>query len=100
MHLINRRNFLQTAIGSLVCSLSCDWRNLLVAQHNSIAFFDLIVKEGKDVDPSQGISALKDIAISDQVAFQGGRIKSRAGQAINQLIHTDASKIRKAIHAR
>ena len=64
MHLINRRNFLQTAIGSLVCSLSCDWRNLLAAQHNSIAPFDLIVKGGKVVDPSQGISALRDIAIS------------------------------------
>jgi dihydroorotase len=83
---IHRRKFLQTAIGALVCSLSTDWRNLLGAQHSSVAPFDLIVKGGKVVDPSQGISALRDIAIS-------GRKIVRVAQNI------DATQARRVLDA-
>ena len=60
-----RREFLQhTLIGSLVCSLAARYRNLLGARSPSSATYDLLVKGGQVVDPSQGLSARRDVAIS------------------------------------
>jgi dihydroorotase len=61
----NRREFLkQTAIGSsLICTLASEWESLLQAQ-NRPARYDLLVRGGRVVDPSQGLSAERDVAIS------------------------------------
>ncbi len=63
-----RREFLRhTAVGaSLVCSLAPGWFDLLRAQARPAARFDLLVKGGRVVDPSQGLSADRDVAISGQ----------------------------------
>jgi len=63
-----RREFLRhTAVGaSLVCSLAPGWFDLLRAQARPAARYDLLVKGGRVVDPSQGLSAARDVAISGQ----------------------------------
>lgn len=68
MQQLTRRHFLRhTAVGSsLVCSLVSGWQDLLRAQSRPAARYDLLVKGGRVVDPSQGISADRDVAISGQ----------------------------------
>jgi dihydroorotase len=62
-----RRNILKrTAIGSLVCGFSAAASDLLGAQTRPGARYDLLIKGGRVVDPSQGDSADRDIAISGQ----------------------------------
>jgi dihydroorotase len=58
----NRRKFLtRTVVGSAVVStLSAD---LLQAQSRPAARYDLLVRGGRVVDPSQGLSAERDVAI-------------------------------------
>lgn len=62
----SRRRFLrQTAIGSvLMCGLSSEESGLLKAQRSPSYKYDLVVKGGRLVDPSQEISENRDIAIS------------------------------------
>jgi len=56
----------QAAVGSsLVCAFGQGWQNLLGMARPMQGGFDLLVKGGKVVDPSQRISALRDIAIRD-----------------------------------
>ncbi|MEX2263593.1 MAG: amidohydrolase/deacetylase family metallohydrolase [Bryobacteraceae bacterium] len=67
----SRRRFLQqTAIGpSLICTLARGGPELLSAQSRSSAVYDLLVKGGRVVDPSQNLSAERDIGITgDRVA--------------------------------
>ena len=66
-HSHTRRQFLrQAAVGSsLVCAFGQGWQNLLGMARPMQGGFDLLVKGGKVVDPSQRISALRDIAIRD-----------------------------------
>ena len=66
MHQHTRRQFLKrTAITqSLVCGLAAGWEDLLQAQQAPAPRYDLIVKGGRVIDPSQSISAVRDIAIS------------------------------------
>ncbi|PYV40389.1 MAG: hypothetical protein DMG09_06890 [Acidobacteria bacterium] len=66
MHHHTRREFLwQTWVGStLVCSIVEGWRDLLRAQDPPAPRYDLLVKGGRVIDPSQGLSAERDIAIS------------------------------------
>jgi dihydroorotase len=61
-----RRHFLKrTAITpSLVCGLAAGWEDLLKAQQPPSPRYDLVVKGGRVVDPSQSISAPRDVAIS------------------------------------
>ena len=63
MPIRTRRTFLRrTAVGSsLVCSLGAD---LLRAQTRPRARYDLLIRGGRVVDPSQAISAERDVAIS------------------------------------
>jgi dihydroorotase len=56
----------QAAVGgSLVCTFGQGWHNLLAMAKPVQAGFDLLVKGGKVVDPSQQISALRDVGIRD-----------------------------------
>ncbi len=61
----SRRQFLNhvTVGSSLICSLIEGSRGLLRAQ-SPAARYDLLVKGGRLVDPSQGISANRDVAVS------------------------------------
>jgi dihydroorotase len=63
MHVPTRRSFLKrTAVGgSLVTSTSAE---ILRAQARPGAKYDLLVRGGRVIDPSQGISAERDVAIS------------------------------------
>jgi dihydroorotase len=76
-YLHSRRNFLRhTAVGtSVVCSFVHGWQSLLGMAKPAPARFDLVVKGGKVVDPSQRLSALRDIGIRDgKVVEVGERI--------------------------
>ena len=69
-----RRHFLRhTVIGPLVCSFVPPWESLLAAQPGDSSQYDLLVKGGHVVDPSQGLSAIRDVAIS------AGRLTRIAG---------------------
>src|SRR5262245_4917359 len=63
---LTRREFLKhTAVGSsLVCSLASGWHDLLAAESQASARYDLLVKGGRVIDPSQGLSSEGDVAIS------------------------------------
>jgi dihydroorotase len=65
-HSHSRREFLkQTAIGSsLLCGLATGQRGLLQAQDQPAYRYELVVKGGRLIDPSQGISEPSDIAVS------------------------------------
>ena len=67
VHAHTRRQFLRrAAVGtSLVCTFGQGWQNLLGVPRPPQAGWDLLVKGGKVVDPSQGLSALRDIGIRD-----------------------------------
>jgi dihydroorotase len=58
-----RQFFIQTLVGGLVCSLVDPWRTLLSAEDQGEKKYDLLVKGGKVVDPSQKLSAVRDVAI-------------------------------------
>lgn len=61
----SRRDFLRrTAIGSLICTLGEPFTGLLGARAQEPKRYDLVIKGGKVVDPSQNLSAVRDIAIS------------------------------------
>lgn len=65
-HPTRRDFFRRTALGSsLVCGFAEGWNGLLAAQRPGAAppKYDLIVKGGRVVDPSQGLSAERDVAI-------------------------------------
>ena len=63
-HSTRREFFQQTLVGSLICGLAPQWRGLLGAEQERTAPYDLLVKGGKVVDPSQQLSAMRDVAIS------------------------------------
>lgn len=65
-HHLTRRQFLkQTAVGSsLVCSLANGWHDLLATESQAVARYDLLVRGGRVIDPSQGLSGERDVAIS------------------------------------
>ena len=54
----------QAIVGSLVCSLAGNWQGLLGAESQNESRYDLLIKGGRVVDPSQQLSAVKDIGIS------------------------------------
>jgi dihydroorotase len=61
----SRRSFLKrTAITpSLWCGLAAGWEDLLKAQQAPAPRYDLVVKGGRVIDPSQSISAPRDVAV-------------------------------------
>ena len=61
-----RRHFLWQILAEsgLVCGVLYAARGMLRAQTTSSYRYDLLVKGGKVVDPSQGLSAERDVAIS------------------------------------
>jgi dihydroorotase len=64
-HHSSRREFLWRALaGSSIVSGLLPQSSLLRAQNNPAARYDLLVKGGRVVDPSQGISAPRDIVIT------------------------------------
>src|SRR5437762_1175890 len=87
MHHHTRREFLwQTWVGStLVCSILEGWRDLLRAKTPPAPRYDLLVKGGRVIDPSQGLSAERDIAISGHnIAHVASAIpESEARQVLN-----------------
>jgi dihydroorotase len=77
-HSSRRQFFRHTLIGSLVCGLADRWHHLLAAprrpptrkQQQQTPRYDLLVKGGHVVDPSQNLSAPRDVAIAgESVAF-------------------------------
>lgn len=82
---LTRRNFLrQVAVGSsLVCSLAEG--QVLTAQNPRGTRYDLLIKGGRIVDPSQSLSADLDLAISgDRIAQVAARIpETEARQVLN-----------------
>ena len=59
-----RREFFQhTLAGSLVCSVAGSCLDLLGAEQQLAARYDLLIKGGTVVDPSQNLSARRDVAI-------------------------------------
>lgn len=82
-----RREFLRhTAVGSsLVCSLVSGWWDLLRAQSGPAPRYDLLVKGGRVVDPSQSLSAERDVAISGQQISRvaAGIPETEARQVLN-----------------
>lgn len=64
-HFLRREALMRTALsGPLVCSLVNGFANSLGGQSESAASYDLLVKGGRVVDPAQGISEERDVAIS------------------------------------
>ena len=60
-----RRQFLRrTLAGSLVCTLAERFQSLLGAQAAAAVPYDLLIKGGRVVDPSQKLSAVRDVAIA------------------------------------
>lgn len=58
--------FHRTALGSLVCGFAAGFQNLLAQRRNPRpnAPYDLLIKGGRVVDPSQSLSAERDVAIA------------------------------------
>ena len=84
-HHPTRRQFLkQTAIGSsLVCSLVNEWQDLLATQTQAMPRYDLLIKGGQVIDPSQKLSAERDIAISG----------SKVARVASNLAETEARQV-------
>ena len=62
----SRRAFLrQTVVGSLVCSFDEVFAGLLRGQNAAAPRYDLLIQGGRVVDPTQKLSALRDVAIAD-----------------------------------
>jgi predicted amidohydrolase len=60
-----RRDFLRhTVVGAAICSFVPPWEYLLAAQQGESPTYDLLIRGGHVVDPSQGLSAVCDVAIS------------------------------------
>ena len=58
-----RRFIVHTITGGLVCSLTAGWRTLLGGEQDVDPKYDLLVKGGRVVDPSQRLNAVRDIGI-------------------------------------
>lgn len=83
-HHVHRRDFLRHSLaGSLLCTLAEPFASLLRAQQPPAPRYDLLIKGGKVVDPSQKLSAIRDVAIA------GGKVVKLA----ENLAETDARKV-------
>ena len=86
-HVHSRRSFLRrAAVGSsLVCTFGHGWQSLLGMARPLQTEFDLVVKGGKVVDPSQRLSAPRDIGIRNGkvAAIEETIAETRAGQVLD-----------------
>src|SRR5437016_10440005 len=66
MHWHTRREFLrQSVVGSsLLCSLLRGWEDLLGSEIQASTHYDLLIKGGRVIDPAQGLSGERDVAIT------------------------------------
>ena len=66
MHSHSRRRFLRASVGPLLtCGIAESFSDSLYAQARNRSYrYDLVVKGGRVVDPSQGLDAQRDVAIS------------------------------------
>ncbi len=79
-----RRDFLrQTLVGAVVCSFADRFAGLLRAQNPSATRYDLLVKGGRVVDPSQQLSAVRDVAIAG----------SKVVRVAEQIAETEARQV-------
>jgi len=60
-----RRDFVRHTVGGVVCTLFPRWTDLFAQQAPGNPSYDLLIKGGQVVDPSQGLSDVRDVAISD-----------------------------------
>ena len=82
-HWTRRRFIQQTLAGGLVCNLAADCGSLLAAERQSETQYDLLIKGGKVVDPSQQLSAERDVAISGRrIARVGTDIPSTQARQV------------------
>ena len=70
MHHHSRRVFLRQTVlsSSLLCSLLRGWEDLLGSETQASTRYDLLIKGGRVIDPAQGLSGQRDVAIA------GGKI--------------------------
>src|SRR5438046_6535293 len=60
-----RREFLRHAVtGMLVCSVAEQFQSLPRAHDSATARYDLLIKNGRVIDPAQKLSAVRDVAIT------------------------------------
>jgi dihydroorotase len=83
----NRRQFLTRSIffPSLICSFSANAQSLLNAQSSGPRTYDLLIRGGRVIDPSQGLAADADVAIRQgKIARIAGNIaESEAAQVLD-----------------
>src|SRR6516164_6949034 len=86
-HHHNRRQFLTRSIflPSLICSFSANAQSLLNAQSSGPRTYDLLIRGGRVIDPSQGLAADADVAIRQgKIARIAGNIAdSEAAQVLD-----------------
>src|SRR5215471_11560809 len=86
-HHHNRRQFLTRSIflPSLICSFSANAQSLLDAQSSGPRTYDLLIRGGRVIDPSQGLAADADVAIRQgKIARIAGNIaESEAAQVLD-----------------
>ncbi len=64
-HHQHRRDFLRRAVvGSLVCTFTDSAAALLPGQDAPANKYDLLIKDGRVIDPAQKLSAIRDVAIN------------------------------------
>src|SRR3989449_11560881 len=81
-----RRTFFRNAlIGPLGCGVAAGWDGALSTQTRPQAPYDLLVRGGRVIDPSSGLSAERDVAISgERIARVAAGIPEReARQVLN-----------------
>ena len=86
-HHHNRRQFLTRSIflPSLICSFSANSQNLLDAQSSGPRTYDLLIRGGRVIDPSQGLATDADVAVRQgKIARIAGNIaESEAAQVLD-----------------
>ncbi len=83
----SRRSFVrQAAAGPLICSLAAGFEDLLGAQAPPAPAYDLVVRGGRVIDPAQGLSGVRDVAVN--------------GTSIARLAETIAEPARHTLDAR
>jgi dihydroorotase len=64
LHASRRGFFERSILGSLICNIASGSQSLLSAQSPSTRRYDLLIRGGRVVDPSQNLSEQRDVAVS------------------------------------
>jgi dihydroorotase len=70
-------------IGAAICSVVPPWEYLLAPQKGKLPTYDLLIRGGHVIDPSQGLSAVRDVAIS----------RGRVARITAEIAEADAGQI-------